>query len=179
MKKNLCILFSAISFIANAQIVTDYQGHVGIDCSSSSFSSIFNVSTNGHYNASSYAEANACMTSNDRNDLYFNRLYRVFVHHIEEQTARWSVMYDNVKPPYGIFIGKVQASSTEESGKGTVSIYVTTTLGKFLGGTFEGFNGISIDGTSIVGVHSPTSIKMNSENIGNFIIQILKEYSNI
>ena len=61
MKKNLCILFSAISFIANAQIVTDYQGHVGIDCSSSSFSSIFNVSTNGHYNAQSAMSANTRM----------------------------------------------------------------------------------------------------------------------
>lgn len=135
-----------------------------------------NLHTNGQWNVSSYGEMNACMTSNDRNDVYFNRIFRVFTNHIEAQTLRWSSMYSEIQPDSTSFCGKIQTSSTSDSTKGTASAWANT-MRNIVAMTLEGFNGVKINDTQIVPVFSGVGYKINSENIGNMVIQMLREYS--
>lgn len=132
--------------------------------------------TNGMWNVSNYGEMNASMPSSDRYDDYYNRIFRVITNHIEEQTIRWPLMYENIRPGSSTFCGKIQASVTEASTKGTASQWANT-MRRIVSMTFEGFNGININDVQIVETFSAQAQKMNSENIGNIVIQMLREYS--
>ena len=134
-----------------------------------------NLHTNGQYNADGWTEANYCMSSSDRNDDYFNRIFGVFSKHITEQTYKFADMYDI---DFGSgFFGIQHTEATATSGKGTVQIYCHTYLGYIMAMTLESFNGVSINGESVITVLSPQSTKMCSEIIGNMVIQILEEYA--
>ena len=133
-----------------------------------------NLHTNGQYNAAGWAEANYCMSSNDRNDDYFNRIYTVFSKHITQQTYEFAKMYDIDFG--GAFFGTIHTEASTESGKGTVQIYCHTYFGNVMGMTLESFNGVTVDGESAIAVLSPQSTKMCSEIIGNMVVQILGEY---
>ena len=134
-----------------------------------------NLHTNGQWNVSSYGEMNANMPSSDRYDAYYNRIFRAITNHIEEQTIRWPSMYENIQPGSSAFCGKIQASVTESSTKGTASAWANT-MRRIVAMTFEGFNGININDTQIVDTFSAQAQKMNSENIGNIVIQMIREY---
>ena len=161
-----------------------------------------NLHTDGNGTVPTYYTMNHCMTSNDRNDEYFNRIFSVFSTHITEQSFHWPL---EVKPQYTIdgktydetialtndgtlnsFCGcfHLYATSEDTSGanKGTAQTYAHSVL-NILAMTLEGFAGVAaeVDSQPIGGVIptcSTTSVRLNAENIGNIVIQILREYSN-
>ena len=134
-----------------------------------------NLHTNGQYNASGYGEMNACMTSSDRNDPYYNRIFNVFARHIEEQTLMWPKLYNAITPSSAAFCGKNQSNATSDSTKGTASAWANT-MNNLLAMTLEGFNGLVVNDAQVIGLFSANSKKINSENIGNMVIQMICEF---
>lgn len=135
-----------------------------------------NLHTNGQWNASGYGEMNACMTSSDRHDAYFNRIFRAFCDHIEAQTLRWTNEHDSITPSSVQFCGKIQAATTDDSTKGTASAWANT-MRKIVAMTLEGFNGVIYNGAQVIDLFSADAYKINSENIGNMVVQMLKHYA--
>lgn len=135
-----------------------------------------NLHTNGQYNASSYYEMNACIAVSDTNDEYYNRIQTIFRKHICEQTLMWTKEWDNISP--STTIGRFQNQDSSNEKFGTIQQWLGYTI-KQIGICLEGFNGLSNDGTSIIQSMNAQSIKMNSENIGNMVLQFLDEYCRI
>ena len=85
-------------------------------------------------------------------------------------------MYQSIQPSSTQNCGKIQASETSTADKGTASAWANT-MQTIVAMTLEGFNGVKISDTQIIDVYSGTGYKINSENIGNMVIQMLKEYA--
>lgn len=137
-----------------------------------------NLHTNGQYYTTGPGEMNACMTSGDRNDQYFNRLFRVFTSHIDAQTVRWPAEHNTITLSSAQFCGKIQTSETAESAKGTASAWANT-MRKIVSMTLEGFNGYkNAEGEdAAISLFSAGAMKINSENIGNMVSQICREFA--
>lgn len=136
-----------------------------------------NNHTNGHYNVSSYTEMNANMTSTDTNDEYFNKIFKVITRHIEDQTAHWSDMYENINPTYEEFCGKNQSMPGETHTYGELRYYISNYLKSNVVMVLEGFNGLRHNDEQIIGYRNRQAFKMNAENIGNMVAQLLCEYA--
>lgn len=136
----------------------------------------FNCHTNGNI-TNGYDEMNPCMTANDKNDPYFDKIIGVFTNHIEEQTLRFPDMYPEIQPSSSEMLGMITTSQSSTATKGTASSYANT-MRKIISMTLEMFNGLR-DGSNntIVGKYSETSKKICSEIIGNIVLQVLAEYS--
>lgn len=136
-----------------------------------------NNHTNGHYNVANYAEMNANMTSTDTNDEYFNKIFKVITRHIEDQTAHWSNMYDNINPTYEEFCGKNQSMPGETHTYGELRYYISNYLKSNVVMVLEGFNGLRHNDEQIIGYLNRQVFKMNAENIGNMVAQMICEYT--
>lgn len=134
------------------------------------------VHTNGHYNVTGYEDANFCMTFDNLNDTYFNRIFPVLVRHIERQTYKFADEF-NLDMGTSLF-GHIHTEDETSGSLGTLKKYCTEYLGTLMSMTYELFNGISIDGTTVVTAHSAQSIQMCSELIGNMLAEILTEFGN-
>ena len=136
-----------------------------------------NCHTNGQYNATGYAEMNACMSSTDRNDEYFNKIYNCFVRHIDEQTLLWPSMYENITLSASVMCGHIQSSPTEGNAGGYAAAWAED-YNNVVAMTLEGFNGLYANSqTQVVPLFSADALKINSENIGNMVIQMLYEFA--
>lgn len=135
-----------------------------------------NLHTNGQYNVSSYYETNACIAISDITDEYYNRIQTIFRKHICEQTLMWTKEWTNLNP--STTIGRFQNQDSANTKFGTIQQWLGYTI-KQIGICLEGFNGMNSDGANIIPSMSAQSIKMNSENIGNMVLQFLDEYCRI
>lgn len=141
-----------------------------------------NLHTNGAYYTTGNTEINYCMTSGDRNDNYFNRIFRVFTTHIEAQTLRWSYEHSEVGNELSStqMLGWIQVTNTDTSTKGTASAWANT-MRHIVSMTLEGFNGWQMtSGQSPIPIplYSNVAMKMNAENIGNMLVQMAHEFAN-
>lgn len=147
----------------------------------------FNIHTNGHYYATSYAEANFCGLSSDNKDEYYLRLFNALARHIEDQTSQLSVEFDTVNPTINQFIGLIHTSTDESESddevpegviRGTVSQYVSAYTKMALSMTLEVFNGLKInEDETIFSVHGAPGIKACAEMLGNLFAKVIAEYS--
>lgn len=135
-----------------------------------------NCHTNGNV-TTGYPEMNVCMTSNDRNDAYFNKLIGVFTNHIEQQTLRFPAMYQDIEPSSSEMCGTITTTATATSTKGTASSWADT-MRKIMAMTLESFNALKAsESVTIISKYSDDSKKINSEIIGNMVLQIIAEYA--
>lgn len=136
----------------------------------------FNCHTNGR-TTTGYAEMNLLMTSNDRNDQYFNKLFDAFIRQINRQSIRLPLMYPLIQPNTSEMCGTITSSMTANSTKGTASSWADT-METMLAMTLEVFNGLcNSDGVTVIQKYSDDSKKICSEIIGNVVINVLLEYS--
>ena len=136
----------------------------------------FNCHTNGNI-TTGYPNMNPCMTSNDRNDAYFDKLIGVFANHIEIQTIMLPAMYQSINPSATEMCGTITTSATATSTKGTASGWADT-MRSILAMTLEVFNGLRDESNNtIIEKYSEDSKKICSEIMGNLFMQILSEYS--
>lgn len=143
--------------------------------------------TNGYWWTATYFNMCAMITSSNRRDPYFNRLFDVMVAHIANLTSMWSVKYPNITPPSSDRqIGRIMASKSDSDDsdaehRGIITFYANTYMpeGKIISLTFEGFNAFRETSSSadIVGPFGTQAKRMNAENIANFIREALREYS--
>lgn len=138
--------------------------------------SYINLHTNGQYNVSSYYEANACIAIGDIDDDYYNRIQTIFRKHICEQTLMWTKEWDNISP--STTIGRFQNQDSTNPKFGTIQQWFGYTV-KQIGICLEGFNGMNNNNVNLIRSMNEQSIKMNSENIGNMVLQFLDEYCRI
>ena len=135
-----------------------------------------NCHTNGYHNANGYPEMNANIVLSDLDDEYYNRLFSVINRHVIEQTARWSKDYpDAIHPDFNTLCGRGQYGSKTET-SGSLARYVPTKLNKMCV-TLEGFNGLVVDEVKVLQKFTDMALRINTENIGNFIAQLLCEYA--
>lgn len=138
----------------------------------------FNCHTNGRI-TTGYAEMNPLMTSNDRNDQYFNKLFDAFIRQINRQTIRLPLMYSLIQPSTSEMCGTITSSPTSNATKGTASTWADT-METMLAMTLEVFNGLKNSvGDTVIVKYSDDSKKICSEMIGNIVINVLLEYSMI
>ena len=136
-----------------------------------------NGHTNGYEYTIGYDEMNQNIVSLDRNDKFYNRIFRVLGNHIKTQTLRWATMYPTITPSNQETCGKIGQQATGTLTKGTASAWANT-MRNMVSMTLEGFNGLKdAENNIVIESFSGDAFKINSENIGNMIIQILKEYS--
>lgn len=140
----------------------------------------FNVHTNGESAVTNYEEANYNMIVRDSNDAYYEKLLNAFRRSIVNNTAQISEDY-NLSIPYDRHVGQVNLAdyySDAEPRIGTAMQYVGAYLKAALSMTLELFNGLKNNGTTIIDVYSPESIKTCAEIVGNLIASVLLEYYN-
>lgn len=138
------------------------------------------------------AEMNSCITRND-GDEYYNKMIKVFCDHIDKQTVAIPAMYpniaagfDNPESPYydpnvsKDMYGTINLRSDDSVKIGTASAWAMS-YGKMLAMTLETFNGIWLNtkyaASEILTPYSSDALKLNSEIIGNLVLQILSEYA--
>lgn len=138
----------------------------------------FNCHTNGRV-TTGYNEMNPLMTSNDRNDQYFNKLFDAFIRQINRQTVRLPSMYPSIQPSASELCGTITSSPTANATKGTASSWADT-MQNMLAMTLEVFNGLrNSNSVTIIPTYSDDAKKICSEIIGNVVINVLLEYSMI
>ena len=143
--------------------------------------------TNGYWWTATYFDMCAMLTSSNRRDPYFNRLFDVMVAHITNLTSMWPVKYPNITPPSSdrqigrIMASKSNSDDSDAEHRGIITFYANTYMpeGKIISLTFEGFNAFRETSSSadIVGPFGTQAKRMNAENIANFIREALREYS--
>jgi hypothetical protein len=137
----------------------------------------FNCHTNG-FTSVGYGEMNACLTSSDRADDYFNKLFDALTMHLNRQTLMLTKNYQSISPNSGEICGHIGGTATSTSTKGNASAWANT-MRSMLAMTLEGFNELSdAEDNVIIANFSDESKKINSEIIGNILAQIIMVYSN-
>lgn len=136
-----------------------------------------NLHTYGRYETSNYTNINVCLPIGDSNDDYYDRFLRVLVNHINEQTLRWPIMYPAIQPGPDIMLGFIQAhqEASDSSIRGQAAWWASA-MRKIVALTLEGINGLKDAGVTIIPSFTGDVYKIDSENIGNLIIQTLREY---
>ena len=135
--------------------------------------------TYGRFETSGYKNTTVCMPAADLNDDYYNRIYRILVNHINEQTLRWPEMYPAIQPDGTTMLGWIEGLPWYNPTSPTFTGYAATWAAgarNIVALTLEGINGLKDSDTTLITRFTGDAWKIDSENIGNMIIQTLREY---
>jgi len=144
---------------------------------------------NGHTDSTVVEDVthmNACIVRDD-GDEYFNKLIKVFCDHINKQTVAIPETYSEIQEIIQddemighIMLRKDPKSLTDTEKRGTASSWAAA-FAHILAMTLETFNGIWLDSTKqsteVLALYSSDALKINSEIIGNLVLQVLAEYA--